>query len=115
MHILEFQEEVMKLQGHFPVICQSPLFMALELVTETAEAGEKMKKIVRLYGPDVESGMLTDTERYGVAGELGDALCCLVKLASWLEVPIADIQAIFLTKMDSRIKRNVQLGSGDAR
>ncbi len=77
------------------------------------EAGEvqgKLKKIVRDDG-----GVVTDSKREALAGELGDVLWYVANLAGELGLGLEDIAQANLDKLNSRKERGVLAGSGDNR
>jgi NTP pyrophosphatase (non-canonical NTP hydrolase) len=77
------------------------------------EAGEvqgKLKKIVRDDG-----GNITDEKREQVAGELGDVLWYVARLADEMDISLEMIAQANLDKLRSRKERGVIGGSGDNR
>jgi NTP pyrophosphatase (non-canonical NTP hydrolase) len=77
------------------------------------EAGEiqgKIKKIIRDDG-----GMVTDSTRTALVGELGDLLWYIAAVAWELSVPLGDVAERNVAKLQSRAERGVISGSGDHR
>ena len=85
-------------------------YPALGLAGEAGEVADKLKKVIRDNG-----GILTDSVRDAVAGELGDVLWYVSVLASEIDYSLDEIMAKNLAKLNSRKERGVISGSGDNR
>jgi len=85
-------------------------YPALGLAGEAGEVADKLKKVIRDNG-----GILTDSVRDAVAGELGDVLWYVSVLASEIDYSLEEIMAKNLAKLNSRKERGVISGSGDNR
>lgn len=90
----------------------TPELMAqiLGLMSEGAELGEKVKKLIR-----DQQGMVTGEVREELLKELGDVLWYVNSVAQLLDSSIAEVANINLQKVLSRKARGVISGSGDNR
>ncbi len=106
----EFQAYMAGIQHHWPSRTEHPLYRALELVTEAAEFGEKVKKIYR-----DRDGVPTPEDDLALKKELGDALICLMNAASHFGYSVDEIVTLAHAKMEGRIATKTVQGSGDDR
>jgi NTP pyrophosphatase (non-canonical NTP hydrolase) len=85
-------------------------YVCLGLASECGELCGKIKKIIR-----DDNNIITDDKREQIAGEIGDCLFYLTRVASetglWLEA----IMSENVKKLNSRKERGVLGGSGDNR
>ncbi len=86
------------------------LYPTLGLAGETGEVAEKIKKLYRDTNGELTPEFLED-----MAKELGDVLWYLANLAKDLGLSLDGIAEENLTKLKSRLERNVIHGSGDNR
>lgn len=83
-------------------------YLALGLASEAGEVAGKVKKLIRDGGDP--SGVIL-----GVAGELGDVLWYLARLADEIGISLHSVAEGNLTKLRDRKNRGVIGGSGDSR
>jgi len=77
---------------------------------ESGEVQGKVKKIIR-----DDKSEVTDDHRYAIAGELGDNLWYLARMAKEVGFSLDEIAQMNLEKLASRRERGVVGGSGDNR
>lgn len=77
------------------------------------EAGEVQGKVKKILRDD--DGIVTDEKRAAIAGELGDVLWYVTRLAHELGLNVEDIAKANVAKLLSRKERGVLGGSGDNR
>jgi len=82
----------------------------LGLTGEAGETADKIKKIIR----DKE-GVASDVDREAIKKELGDTLWYLAAVARYLEIPLSEVAAGNIEKLESRYQRNKLHGEGDER
>lgn len=82
----------------------------LGLVGEAGETADKIKKILR-----DKDGVVSDDDRELVVKELGDTLWYIASIARYLEVPLSEVAAGNIEKLESRYQRNQIHGEGDKR
>ena len=83
---------------------------ALGLSGESGEIAEKVKKIIRDQGQE-----LNEETRQLLAKEMGDVLWYLAVLADHLNIPFDEVAERNIAKLQDRLKRDVIKGSGDNR
>ena len=86
------------------------VYPTLGLVGEAGEVAEKVKKIIRDNG-----GELDEEHKEALAKELGDVLWYLSQLATELKVSLNDVADINIKKLQDRHQRDAIKGSGDDR
>src|SRR3989344_6322131 len=94
----------------YPSIGKGFVYPTLGLAGEAGEVSEKIKKIMRDKGGEVDEGT-----RQEIAKELGDVLWYLSQIASEIDLSLDVIAALNIEKLKSRIERGVIHGSGDNR
>ena len=82
----------------------------LGLVGEAGETADKVKKIIR-----DKNGVILDEDRGLVIKELGDTLWYIAAIARYLGVPLSEVAAGNIDKLESRYQRNKLHGEGDER
>ena len=90
------------------------LYPALKLAGEAGEVAEKLGKLMRDEGY-LPGQTLGREQRQALAKELGDVLWYVAVLASDLELPLEEVGAMNLAKLQDRTARGVIGGSGDER
>lgn len=86
------------------------IYPTLGLVSEAGEIAGKIKKVMR-----DDQGLINDEKKQDLKKELGDVLWYVAQLATELEFNLDEIAQDNLTKLFSRMERNVLQGSGDNR
>tara|TARA_B100001094_G_C18194832_1_gene810012 strand:- start:2852 stop:3178 length:327 start_codon:yes stop_codon:yes gene_type:complete len=86
------------------------LYTTLGLVGEAGEVAEKLKKIIRDHG-----GEMDDDARQSIMLELGDVLWYLANLTSELGYSLRDVAGANIQKLEDRQARKKLHGSGDTR
>lgn len=82
----------------------------LGLTGEAGEAADKIKKLLR-----DKDGVISDEDRGLVIKELGDTLWYIAAIARYLGVPLSEVAAGNIEKLESRYQRNKLHGEGDER
>ena len=95
--------------GHDTVSSQF-FAIALGLMSEAGEVGEKLKKIYW-----AKDGKWNDEDKQAIARELGDVLWYIASLSTHIGIPMSEIANINLEKLKSRKERNLLNGNGDNR
>ena len=86
------------------------LYTTLGLNGEAGEVADKVKKIIRDHG-----GEMDDAARESIMMELGDVLWYIANLATELGYSLRDIAGANIQKLQDRQQRNKLHGSGDSR
>ena len=86
------------------------VYPTLGLVNEAGEVAGKIKKIFR----DKE-GVISQADREGLKGELGDVLWYLAQICTELDLSLEEVAAQNVTKLFDRMERGVIRGEGDTR
>ena len=94
----------------YPNIGGNYIYPTLGLAGETGEIAEKVSKIIRDSGGDIN-----ELDKHYLAKEMGDVLWYLSILASELGLELNKIAEMNLQKLSSRKKRGKLHGSGDNR
>jgi len=77
---------------------------------ESGEIAEKIKKIYR-----DKKGKISQSDREGLAKEIGDVLWYITRLATWLKIPMDNCASMNLGKLTEREARDMIHGDGDDR
>lgn len=83
-------------------------YLALGLTGESGEVADKIKKMMRKGDDSPET-------RKELAKEVGDVLWYLARLAKELGVPLSQMVATNVAKLESRMDRHTIIGEGDNR
>ena len=86
------------------------IYATLGMMGEAGEVSEKIKKIWRDKGKEVN-----EVDREEIKKELGDVLWYMSQLALELKIDFDDVATNNINKLQSRLARNVIHGSGDNR
>ena len=86
------------------------VYPTLGLANEAGEVAGKVKKIFRDKG-----GVIDETDRQALKGELGDVLWYLAQICTELDLTLAEVAGANLEKLFSRLERGVIGGEGDKR
>ncbi len=85
-------------------------YPTLGLVNEAGEFAGKIKKIFR-----DKNGVISETDRQALKGELGDVLWYLTQLCTELNLTLEEVAAHNIEKLFSRLERGKIGGDGDHR
>lgn len=85
-------------------------YPALGLAGEAGEVCEKLKKVIRDKGNQLDAAT-----RLEIAKELGDVLWYVSQLAFEMQVPLSQVAALNIAKLQSRQERQQLHGDGDNR
>ena len=94
----------------YPVIGHGVIYPTLGLTNEAGEVAGKVKKIFRDKG-----GVIGETEREALKGELGDVLWYLAQVCTELDLSLEEVAQGNLEKLYSRLERGKIGGDGDNR
>ena len=94
----------------YPDIGKNFVYPTLGIVGESGEVAEKIKKILRDKG-----GQINEKDKQELSKELGDILWYIANLATELHLKLDDIALGNLDKLVSRLKRGQLHGEGDNR
>jgi len=86
------------------------IYPSLGVAGEAGEIADKAKKVLR-----DNNGVFTDEIKLELAKEVGDVLWYCNALSNDLGYSLTEIMEMNITKLESRMKRNVIGGSGDNR
>ena len=86
------------------------LYTTLGLTGEAGEVADKVKKIIRDHG-----GEMDDDARESIMLELGDVLWYVANLTTELGYTLRDVAGANIQKLSDRQQRNKLHGSGDTR
>lgn len=109
MDFQEYQQQSRQ-TACYPQAGSNFLYPTLGLCGEAGEVAEKIKKVIRDRG-----GQIDAETQAAIAKELGDVLWYVAQLATELELDLNAIAAANLEKLRSRQQRGVLQGSGDNR
>ena len=109
MNLNEYQQQS-RITAKYPSAGKNFIYPTLGLVGEAGEVAEKIKKVLRDDGGEVNK-----EKREEIAKELGDVLWYLAQVATELDLPLDEIAQKNLIKLRSRMERGVLGGSGDNR
>lgn len=85
-------------------------YCALGITGEAGEVADHVKKMLR-----DDEGHLTNDRKQALKKELGDVLWYIARMAGKLGYTLENVAATNLSKIQDRLDRNVQHGSGDNR
>lgn len=94
----------------YPDRGQNMAYAVLGLAGEAGECAEKLKKLIRDRGGEVDDQFVNDMRK-----ELGDVLWYINAACFELGIPLEEVAAANLHKLFSRKERGVLQGSGDNR
>ncbi len=85
-------------------------YPTLGLVNEAGEFAGKIKKIFR-----DKNGLIEESDRQALKGELGDVLWYLTQLCTELDLTLEEVAQSNIEKLFSRLERGKISGDGDNR
>ena len=94
----------------YPAIGHGVIYPTLGLTNEAGEVAGKVKKIFRDKG-----GVIGETEREALKGELGDVLWYLAQVCTELDLSLEEVAQGNLEKLYSRLERGKIGGDVDNR
>jgi NTP pyrophosphatase (non-canonical NTP hydrolase) len=94
----------------YPVIGHGVIYPTLGLANEAGEVAGKIKKIFR-----DKDGVIGETEREALKGELGDVLWYLAQVSTELDLSLDEIAEHNIAKLLDRQARGKIQGDGDNR
>lgn len=103
-------QDVARETAIYPEMGRNFVYPALGLCGEAGEVAEKIKKVLRDRGGEVDF-----TARIEILRELGDVLWYAAALASELGLRLGEAAEANLRKLRSRKERNMLHGNGDER
>jgi NTP pyrophosphatase (non-canonical NTP hydrolase) len=109
MTLAEYQQKS-KTTAIYPNIGSNFVYPTLGLAGEAGEVADKIKKILR-----DKNGQISKEDRQEISRELGDVLWYIAQLATELNLSLDEVAQNNLTKLLSRLERNVIGGNGDNR
>jgi NTP pyrophosphatase (non-canonical NTP hydrolase) len=109
MNFNEYQTKSRK-TAKYPAIGHPVIYPTLGLTNEAGEVAGKIKKIFR-----DKNGVIGDTEREALQGELGDVLWYLAQVCTELDLSFDDVAEHNITKLFDRLERGKIGGDGDNR
>ena len=113
MEFHEYQREAIKTAQFTTGSLRALSYTTLGLTGEAGEVAERIKKILRLEGANLDEAI---AERRGaIVKEMGDVLWYLAALSREIGVTLDEVAAANLKKLQSRYDRGVIYGDGDER
>jgi NTP pyrophosphatase (non-canonical NTP hydrolase) len=109
MNFSDYQTES-RTTAKYPSIGHPVIYPTLGLTNEAGEVAGKIKKIFRDKG-----GIIGESERTALKGELGDVLWYLAQVCTELGLSLDDVAGYNLEKLFSRLERGKIGGDGDNR
>ena len=103
-------EELMRPLARYPNIGDNYVYPTLGLVGESGEFADKIKKIIRDKGGEIDN-----MDCMALLKELGDVLWYIASCACELGSSLEEVANINVDKLLDRNARNVLQGSGDER
>jgi NTP pyrophosphatase (non-canonical NTP hydrolase) len=94
----------------YPAIGHPVIYPTLGLANEAGEVAGKVKKIFRDKG-----GVIGESEREALKGELGDVLWYIAQVCTELEISLDEVAEGNIEKLYSRLERGKIGGDGDDR
>jgi len=109
MDLTDYQTKSRK-TAKYPAIGHPVIYPTLGLANEAGEVAGKIKKIFR-----DKNGLIGDTERETLKGELGDVLWYLAQVCTELDLSLDEVAEHNIEKLYSRLERGKIGGDGDDR
>jgi NTP pyrophosphatase (non-canonical NTP hydrolase) len=94
----------------YPPIGHPVIYPTLGLTNEAGEVAGKIKKIFR-----DKNGVIGESEREALKGELGDVLWYLAQVCTELDLSLDEVAGYNIEKLYSRLERGKIGGEGDNR
>jgi NTP pyrophosphatase (non-canonical NTP hydrolase) len=109
MNFTDYQTKSRK-TAKYPAIGHPLIYPILGLTNEAGEVAGKIKKIFR-----DKDGLIGETERAALKGELGDVLWYLAQVCTELDLSLDEVAEHNIEKLYSRLERGKIGGDGDNR
>jgi NTP pyrophosphatase (non-canonical NTP hydrolase) len=109
MDFTDYQTKSRKTAG-YPAIGHPVIYPTLGLTNEAGEVAGKIKKIFR-----DKDGVISETDREALKGELGDVLWYLTQICTELGLSLDEVAEHNIEKLYSRLERGKIGGDGDNR
>jgi NTP pyrophosphatase (non-canonical NTP hydrolase) len=109
MNFEEYQSKSRK-TARYPSIGHAVIYPTLGLTNEAGEVAGKVKKIFR-----DKYGVIGESEREALKGELGDVLWYLAQVCTELGLTLDEVAEHNIEKLYSRLERGTISGDGDNR
>ena len=109
MNFSDYQAKSRK-TAKYPDIGHPVIYPTLGLTNEAGEVSGKIKKIFRDKG-----GLISETDRQALKGELGDVLWYLSQICTELELSLDEVAEHNIAKLYDRLERGKIGGEGDNR
>lgn len=109
MDFTTYQEKSRR-TAKYPAIGHPVIYPTLGLANEAGEVAGKVKKIFRDKG-----GVIGESEREALKGELGDVLWYIAQVCTELEISLDEVAEGNIEKLYSRLERGRIGGDGDDR
>jgi len=109
MNFSDYQAKSRK-TAKYPDIGHPVIYPTLGLTNEAGEVSGKIKKIFRDKG-----GLINETDRQALKGELGDVLWYLSQICTELELSLDEVAEHNIAKLYDRLERGKIGGEGDNR
>jgi NTP pyrophosphatase (non-canonical NTP hydrolase) len=106
----DYQKKSRKTAMYPKVAGNGWVYPALGLASEAGEVANKLKKVIRDAGGQIDSARRDD-----IADELGDVLWYVAQLATELDLDMGQLAESNIDKLYSRLDRGTIGGSGDKR
>lgn len=113
MEFVDYQREAIKTAQFTTGSLRALSYTTLGLTGEAGEVAERIKKILRLEGVDLDTAIAE--RREDIVKEMGDVLWYLAALCRELGVTLEEVAGANLKKLQSRYDRGVIYGDGDNR
>jgi NTP pyrophosphatase (non-canonical NTP hydrolase) len=109
MDFTTYQEKSRR-TAKYPAIGHPVIYPTLGLANEAGEVAGKVKKIFRDKG-----GVIGESEREALKGELGDVLWYIAQVCTELEISLDEVAEGNIENLNSRLERGRIGGDGDDR
>ena len=109
MHLNDYQRES-RSTARYPDAGNNLIYPTLGLTGEAGEVADKVKKLIRDRGGEVDQQFKED-----LALELGDVLWYVAQLSTELGLSLEQVASANLSKLKSRSQRGTLQGEGDHR
>lgn len=113
MNFNEYQKSLIKCDLCNGQVGEMPIGLIEKVLGLAGEAGETVDKFKKIFRD--KNGVISEEDKQEIVKELGDVLWYVATIARYLDVPLEEVVAKNVEKMESRLKRGVLHGEGDNR